>query len=203
MSTVVHAKKREVGHRSVLTELRQVGFVPAVVYGYKTESTPIAINARDYEKTLRENVKNSVVTLELDGKKINAVLNAAQKCALKGTLVHLDFLAVNMSDALEVSVPVSITGDSVGVREGGVLQQPNREVILKVKPSDIPESIEIDISALEIAGTLAVSDIRSASTFKILDTDDLLLVTISAPIVEAESAKVDEEASIEANNAAK
>ncbi|MGE7920997.1 50S ribosomal protein L25 [Viridibacillus sp. NPDC093762] len=146
MSSVVHAKKRKVENHSALTELRKRGFVPAVVYGYKTEATPITINAREYEKALRSDGKNSIVILEIDGKNLNAVLNEAQKCALKGTLVHLDFLAVNMSDALEVSVPVNLTGDSVGAKEGGILQQPNREVTIKVKPSDIPESIEVDIS---------------------------------------------------------
>lgn len=187
MSIVVPTKKREVGNHSTLTELRQRGFVPAVVYGYKTEATPIAISAREYEKALRLDGKNSIVTLEIDGKKLNAVLNEAQKCALKGTLVHLDFLAVNMSNALEVSVPVNLTGDSVGAKEGGVIQQPNREVTVKVRPSDIPESIEVDISTLEIGDTLVVGDIRSISTFEILDTDDCLLVTVSAP-------KADEEA---------
>ncbi|KOO48228.1 50S ribosomal protein L25/general stress protein Ctc [Viridibacillus arvi] len=197
MSTVVHAKKRKVENHSALTELRQRGFVPAVVYGYKTEATPITINAREYEKALRLDGKNSIVTLEIDGKKLNAVLNEAQKCALKGTLVHLDFLAVNMSDALEVSVPVNLIGDSVGVKEGGILQQPNREVTVKVKPSDIPESIEVDISTLEIGDTLAVGDIRSTSTFEILDTDDFLLVTVSVPTVEVESTEVDEKATSE------
>jgi large subunit ribosomal protein L25 len=197
MSTVVHAKKRKVENHSALTELRQRGFVPAVVYGYKTEATPITINAREYEKALRLDGKNSIVTLEIDGKKLNAVLNEAQKCALKGTLVHLDFLAVNMSDVLEVSVPVNLIGDSVGVKEGGILQQPNREVTVKVKPSDIPESIEVDISTLEIGDTLAVGDIRSTSTFEILDTDDFLLVTVSVPTVEVESTEVDEKATSE------
>ncbi|MGE7838975.1 50S ribosomal protein L25/general stress protein Ctc [Viridibacillus arvi] len=197
MSTVVHAKKRKVENHSALTELRQRGFVPAVVYGYKTEATPITINAREYEKALRLDGKNSIVTLEIDGKKLNAVLNEAQKCALKGTLVHLDFLVVNMSDALEVSVPVNLIGDSVGVKEGGILQQPNREVTVKVKPSDIPESIEVDISTLEIGDTLAVGDIRSTSTFEILDTDDFLLVTVSVPTVEVESTEVDEKATSE------
>ncbi|MGG0663354.1 50S ribosomal protein L25/general stress protein Ctc [Viridibacillus arvi] len=197
MSTVVHAKKRKVENHSALTELRQRGFVPAVVYGYKTEATPITINAREYEKALRLDGKNSIVTLEIDGKKLNAVLNEAQKCALKGTLVHLDFLAVNMSDALEVSVRVNLIGDSVGVKEGGIIQQPNREVTVKVKPSDIPESIEVDISTLEIGDTLAVGDIRSTSTFEILDTDDFLLVTVSVPTVEVESTEVDEKATSE------
>ncbi|MGE7934296.1 50S ribosomal protein L25/general stress protein Ctc [Viridibacillus arvi] len=197
MSTVVHAKKRKVENHSALTELRQRGFVPAVVYGYKTEATPITINAREYEKALRLDGKNSIVTLEIDGKTLNAVLNEAQKCALKGTLVHLDFLAVNMSDALEVSVPVNLIGDSVGVKEGGILQQPNREVTVKVKPSDIPESIEVDISTLEIGDTLVVGDIRSTSTFEILDTDDFLLVTVSVPTVEVKSTEVDEKATSE------
>lgn len=116
---------------------------------------------------------------------------------IEGNISSLRFLVVNMSDALEVSVPVNLTGDSVGVKEGGILQQPNREVTVKVKPSDIPESIEVDISTLEIGDTLAVGDIRSTSTFEILDTDDFLLVTVSAPTVEVESTEVDEKATSE------
>lgn len=181
MHTIVHAKNRQAGHRSVISGLRKSGFVPAVVYGFETDSTPIAINARDFEKTLREDGKNAVITLDIEGKKINVVLNDAQKDTLKGRLVHLDFLAVNMDKSLEIDIPIIVKGESIGVKNGGVLQQPSREVQLSVIPSEIPENIEVDVSTLDIGDRLAVSDIRHKIPYNIISDDDLILVAISAP----------------------
>ena len=75
-------------------------------------------------------------------------MNDYQMNVLKGEMIHVDFLAINMKEELEVSVQVHLVGTSVGVSEGGMIQQPNREVTIKVKPSDIPENIEVDVSGL-------------------------------------------------------
>lgn len=186
MSTSIKAKAREAHKRSVKTELRNTGYVPAIVYGFKTESTPIAVNEKELEKTIRTEGRNAILSLDVDGKKVNAVLKEVQKEPLKGKLIHLDFLAVSMRQELEVEVPVVAAGTSVGVKEGGVLQQPNRELKLTVKPSDIPENIEVDITELAIGDTLTVGDIRDKVDFTIVDEDDVVLVTVSAPVSEAE-----------------
>ena len=186
MSTSIKAKAREAHKRSVKTELRKTGYVPAIVYGFKTESTPISVNEKELEKTIRTEGRNAILSLDVDGKKVNAVLKEVQKEPLKGKLIHLDFLAVSMRQELEVEVPVVATGTSVGVKEGGVLQQPNRELKLTVKPSDIPENIEVDITELAIGDTLTVGDIRDKVDFTIVDEDDVVLVTVSAPVSEAE-----------------
>ena len=186
MSTSIKAKAREAHKRSVKTELRKTGYVPAIVYGFKTESTPIAVNEKELEKTIRTEGRNAILSLDVDGKKVNAVLKEVQKEPLKGKLIHLDFLAVSMRQELEVEVPVVATGTSVGIKEGGVLQQPNRELKLTVKPSDIPENIEVDITELAIGDTLTVGDIRDKVDFTIVDEDDVVLVTVSTPVSEAE-----------------
>lgn len=181
MATTVKAQSREKGKQSNLTSLRGEGFVPAVVYGYKTESSTIAVNELDLLKTLREVGRNGVMKLDVDGKAVNVVLSDYQMDVLKGKFVHADFLAINMSEELDVNVTVVPTGDSAGVKEGGVLNQPNREVTIKVKPSAIPDSIEVDVTDLAIGESLTVADIREKSEFNILNEDDFTLVSVSAP----------------------
>lgn len=186
MSTAIQSKTRETKTRSALTALRKDGFIPSVVYGYNTESTPIAVREGDLLKTLREVGRNGVIKLEVDGKQLNVVLNDFQEDALKGDIRHVDFLAIDMSEELEVDVTVHLVGESVGEKEGGVVQQPNREVTIKVKPSDIPESFDVDISEMQIGDTITVADVRGKSKFEILTDDEYALVLISAPRSEAE-----------------
>ena len=181
MTTTVKTQTRDIAQQSNLTKLRDEGFVPAVVYGYKTDTSSIAVSEKDLLKTLREVGRNGVMSLDVDGKKVNVVLSDYQMDVLKGKFVHADFLAINMTDELEVSVTVVTTGDSVGVNEGGVLNQSNREVTIKVKPSAIPESIEVDVTELAIGDTLTVGDIREKSEFNILNEDDFALVSVTAP----------------------
>lgn len=197
MATTVKTKSREKGKQSNLTELRHDGFVPAVVYGYKTESTTISVSELDLLRTLREVGRNGVMKLDVDGKPVNVVLSDYQMDVLKGKFVHADFLAINMSDELEVTVTVSFTGDSAGVREGGVLNQPNREVTVKVKPSEIPDSIEIDVTDLEIGDTLTVGDIRGKTNFNILNEDDFTLASVSAPRSDEELETTADEPSVD------
>ncbi|MBD7986063.1 50S ribosomal protein L25/general stress protein Ctc [Sporosarcina sp. Sa2YVA2] len=194
MSTAIQSKSREVKTRSALSALRNEGFIPSVVYGYKTESTPIAVSERDLLFTLRETGRNGVIKLNVDGKDLNVVLNDYQADALKGDIRHADFLAINMTEELEVEVSVNLVGQSVGEKEGGTVQQPNFEVLIKVKPSDIPESFDVDVSGLGIGDSITVGDIRDKSKFEILNDDNHSLVLISAPRTEAEMEELEGDA---------
>ena len=201
--TTVKTQTRETGKQSNLTELRHEGFVPAVVYGYKTDSTTIAVSEIDLLKTLREVGRNGVMKLDVDGKSVNVVLSDYQMDVLKGKFVHADFLAINMSDELDVNVTVHLTGDSAGVREGGVLNQPNRELTVKVKPSEIPDSIDIDVSELAMGETLTVGDVREKIKFNVMNEDDFTLASVGAPRSDeelettADEPAVDESAEVE------
>ena len=192
MSTTIQSELRVKGQHSTITELRTAGFVPAVVYGYKTEATSISVSERDLLKTLRVTGRNGVMKLQLEGNEVNVVLNDYQSDPLKGTVLHADFLAINMTEELEVSVQINLVGESKGEKDGGVIQQPNWELDIKVKPADIPETYDIDISDLEIGDTLTVADIREKSKYEILSEDDYALVSISAPRSEEELEALDE-----------
>ncbi|QUW20685.1 50S ribosomal protein L25/general stress protein Ctc [Sporosarcina sp. Marseille-Q4063] len=192
MSTTIQSELRVKGQHSTITELRAAGFVPAVVYGFETEATPISVSERDLLKTLRVTGRNGVMKLQVDGNEVNVVLNDYQADPLKGTVLHADFLAINMTEELEVSVQINLVGESKGEKEGGIISQPNWELDIKVKPTDIPESFDIDISDLEIGDTITVADIREKSKYEILSEDEYALVTISAPRSEEELEALDE-----------
>ena len=186
MTTVIQAKKRETGRRSLLTQLRKGGRLAAVLYGYQTESTPISLDYKETEKAVRKFGYTSVFSIELDGKKVNAVLSDIQRCPLKGHVKHVDFLSVDMSEELEVDVPLAFIGHAVGVRSGGVLTQPNHTVKVKVRPDEMPDVIEVNVSKLAIGDTLTVAHIRSQLAYKILQDDDFTLATVSPPTVNVE-----------------
>lgn len=194
MSTVVKTQKRD---KKENAKLRNSGFIPAIVYGFELESQSIAVNEKDFVKTLREVGRNGVIKLDVDGKSVNVVLSDYQMNILKGQMIHADFLAINMKEELEVNVAVNVTGDSVGVSEGGMLQQPNREITITVKPSDIPDSIDIDVSGMAIGDTLTVADVRDKVGYPISNDDDFTLVTVSAPRVEAETEETETESETE------
>ncbi|ARD48455.1 50S ribosomal protein L25/general stress protein Ctc [Sporosarcina sp. P37] len=178
--------------KSTVKQLRNDGWIPSVVYGYQTESTPIAVKERDLLDTLRETGRNGVIKLNVDGKDVNVVLSDYQSDVLTGFLTHADFLAINMTEELEVDVHLNLVGEAPGEKEGGTLQQPQWEVTVRVKPSEIPEHIDVDISELQIGETILVGDIRDKVKFEIVNDDETALVTISAPRSEAEMEALDE-----------
>lgn len=199
MSTTLKSEMRETKKKSNLTQLRKDGFVPAIVYGYKMEATPVSVTENDLLKTLKVTGRNGVLKLDVGGKNVDVVLSDYQAGALKGDIRHADFLAINMTEELEVDVQVHLVGPSIGEKEGGVVQQPNFELRIKVKPSEIPESFEIDITKLQIGETITVADIREKSKFEILSDDEHSLVLISAPRTEQEMEALESEPSEDAD----
>ena len=183
MDIVLEAKPREPGARSTLTKLRNEGQLPGVIYGYNVDNNPVILDYKEMAKAVQKFGRTSVFKIDLEGKQINAVLTDIQRCALKGTVKHVDLLSINMSEELEVDVPVTVIGEAAGVNEGGVLMQPVRELKIKVKPSDIPESIEVDASNVGMNESISVAEIRSTVSFEILNADEDTLVSVTPPVV--------------------
>lgn len=187
----IQSNLRETDKKTV-SQLRKDGWIPSVVYGFETENTSIAVKERDLLDTLRETGRNGVIKLNVDGKDVNVVLNDYQADVLTGFLTHADFLAINMTEELEVDVTINLVGDAPGEKAGGTVQQPVWEITVRVKPSDIPEHIDVDVSELQIGETITVADIREKVKFEILTEDEVGLVMISAPRTEEEMEALDE-----------
>jgi len=186
LSSVLEAKERTEFRNSELTRIRNEGNIPAVVYGSKMESKSVYLNGPDFIKTMREVGRNGVFSLNLNGSQVNVILNDYQSDPIKNDILHADLLAVDMSKEIEANVRISLVGDAAGVKDGGVMQQPLYEVSITATPGNIPQSIDVDVSNLQVGETITVADIRMNRNFSINHEDDETICSILPPKQEEE-----------------
>ncbi|WP_321388543.1 50S ribosomal protein L25/general stress protein Ctc [uncultured Enterococcus sp.] len=178
MSVSLEVQERAVRPRSLRNELRHSGKIPAVVYGYQIESTPITVDEKELTKILRDNGANTVISLSVGGKKINTLVYKTQLDTFTSKIKHVEFLAVNMSEATEVEAEIVLTGESAGVKSGGVLAQNLYSVIVSATPENLPESVEVDISGLAIGDALTIADIPKNDKFTIVTDGEEQIVSV-------------------------
>lgn len=186
MADVLEAKKREVKHHSSSRRLRRNGCIPGVVYGYQTENTPVYVNYAEFEKLLRKNGRNAVFSLNVNGTQRNVMVHEVQTDPLKNKIIHVDFLAVNMSEDVDATVRVVLSEESAGVKEGGVLQQALHELSITTKPDQIPDAITVDVSNLQVGENITVADIRGQYGFTINHEDTETICSVLPPRQEEE-----------------
>jgi len=182
MSITLKATKREDLTKSNTKKLRHEGFVPGVVYGKAQDSKNIAVDSIAFYKTIRDEGRNAVLSLEIENESpVNVMLQEYQMDSLKDELIHVDFYAVDMSEEINVEVPIRLEGEETVSKNGGVLQQPKYELQVRGKPGTFPEDIVVDVSSLEIGEGLTVADIPENNDYKILDEQEETIVTVVAP----------------------
>ncbi|MGD6819083.1 50S ribosomal protein L25/general stress protein Ctc [Metabacillus sp. 84] len=201
MSTTIKAQERKNLKNSATRAIRLQGHVPGIIYGYKTENKAVSLDSIDLLKTLRDEGRNAIIKLDVDGKTHSVMVNDMQMDTMKNEILHADFLAVNLDSEVDVEVPLHLTGDAQGVKDGGVLQQPLYQVSVTAKPSDIPQSIEVDISNLAVNDTITVSDLKDEKKYTINNEDDEVIASILPPQAEEEIDSGEEQEPGEPENA--
>lgn len=176
-------------------QLRRDQMMPAVIYGKGNETQSIAVNYRDFDRLLRTFGQSSLIKVDVDGEVTPALIREVQRDTLKDTILHADFLRVSLDEEIQFELPIILKGDAEGVKMGGVLQHQKRMVAAKSLARYMPESVEIDISNLNIGDTLTVGDIAIDEKVEILDDPEEVIVSVLAPRVEepAEEAEEGEE----------
>ncbi|WP_210367663.1 50S ribosomal protein L25/general stress protein Ctc [Bacillus sp. REN3] len=200
MNAVLKANERKGTKGSSLRRLRKEGNIPAVVYGKDVQSTPIYFSSTDFLKTIRESGRNGVISLEVGGSKHNVMLTEYQEDYIKNEVIHADFLVVDKDSKVHTTVRIDLVGDSAGVRDGGVLQQPVHEINITGTPGSIPEAIELDITDLKVGENLMVSDIKPEN-YEINDDESTVIASILPPKVEEEIDSGEEQEPGEPKNA--
>jgi large subunit ribosomal protein L25 len=167
-------------------KLRQKGLVPAICYGPKTEPVPLTLDPKELMKTIHMGENVLIDLMIQDGKK------AAQKVVVVRDLqidpvmdqyIHADLFEVVMDEEISVEVPIVLVGKAEGVKIGGVMEQITREITVECLPSDIPQTIEVDVSHLNIGDAIHIGDIELEKG-KILVDPTTTLATVVPPTVE-------------------
>lgn len=187
MAVKLKADKRDNNTKSYIRGLREEGVVPAVVYGKGKEPVSVAVDSVDLLKTVRDEGKNAIISLDIKGESVDVMLHDYQTDPLKASLVHADFYVVNMSEARNVEVPIQLEGEAPGSNEGGVLQQPLFDLEISAKPNDIPDQITVDVSKLEVGDSISVGDLPTDGAYEILTDADTTIATVTAPTAEIET----------------
>ena len=181
--------------------LRRSGMVPAVVYGNKIAPTHIQLNTRDVTNVLRHAGRNSLITLDVgDGSAPKMVLTReVQRDPIKRVIQHIDFYEVSMTEKITAEVRIICTGEPADVKSGaGVLLQEMDALDIRCLPSDLIESVTVDVSGLAIDGVIYVRDIQIPQAIEVMDEPDEEVVRVTR-FVEAkeEEAPIAEPSEIE------
>lgn len=178
---------------------RAAGRVPAVLYGPEMETLQLSVDARELWHALHTDAgTNVLIDLQLDGEEYLSMPREVQRDILRGTLLHVDLVRIRRDVAIQVNVPVHPVGESAGVKEGGVLEHHLWELHIEVLPTNVPESIEIDISELQIGDSLRVeSAIIPEGVTVLTPAEETILAVVPPPVLELPEEEVAEGEAVE------
>ncbi len=161
--------RTETGSRAC-GRLRRSGNVPCVVYTNGNEATLLKADSQTIEKAI---ASPHILALDIDNKEEkNVLLQEAQWDYLTNTLVHVDFKEIRMDEKLQTEVPLIAVGEPVGLSQGGLLDQQLFEVTVECFPADLPEKIEVDVSALEMGDHFQIGDLQAPENVEIIYADE-------------------------------
>ncbi|MEJ7785623.1 MAG: 50S ribosomal protein L25 [Solirubrobacteraceae bacterium] len=186
-STSLTIEPRESEHSRATRRLRREGRVPGILYGRGGDPLCFSVDARD----LRIAMAGTGAVFELAGDGTGttaAVLKETQRHPVRGDVMHVDLLRVDLSQPIHAMVALHLVGaeDAPGTRDGGVLEQVTREINIEALPSEIPDSIDFDVSAMEINDTATLEQLQAPAGVTLLDDLETTIANLSPPRLEVE-----------------
>jgi large subunit ribosomal protein L25 len=183
---VLQAKKRTVIGKQV-KQLRRQGLLPAVVYGNNMEPVNITLDAHTAGLSIPRLTSSSIVTIELDGKQIPALVREKQKNYVKGVYTHIDFLAVSLTEKLRTYVSLHFHGTAPAVKDfQAAIVTSMEEIEVEALPADLPERIEVDLSGLaKVGDAIHVRDLVIPAKVEVLSDGNEIVVVATATKEEA------------------
>ena len=192
------AKKRDLQGSANVRRLRGKGILPGVIYADGKEATAIELNAHNFEQLLHHHSSETVlIELEVEGEgTISALVKEVQHHPVSGDLLHVDLQRMDAKKAIQVEIDVNPVGEAEGVKLGGSLDLVMHTISVECLPGDLVDSLDVDVSALDIGSSLQVSDLKIDSKYKLIGDPEAIVITISGPRAEEEE-EADEDAATE------
>jgi large subunit ribosomal protein L25 len=194
---------REERGSAAARRMRKEGLIPGVVYGGGGEPTAISVAERELRKALTsDHGLNAILDVKVNGETRPVILKEYQRDPISSRVTHVDLVVVRLDRAIQTAVSIEIVGDSPGAKEGGVLQQVAREVLVEALPMEVPDRIEADISALGIGDSLRLGDLAELEGVRFVDDPETVIATVTVPTrveepeVEAEEGEEGEEGAV-------
>ena len=197
----IHASKRDGVGKGASRRLRRSGdVIPAIMYGSDQEAVSITLGVNEINKAMQnEAFFSQIIDVQVDGGSQQALVRDVQRNPVSGKVLHMDFLRVSANTEIEVNVPLHFLGEEecVGVRlGGGIITHLMTDVEIRCLPADLPEFIEVDVSALELNELIHLSEIKVPAGVVIMalehEDDDRAIVSVQPPRVETEEEPSDE-----------
>jgi large subunit ribosomal protein L25 len=194
---VIDAVKRTLIGKQVKA-LRREGKLPAIMYGSTIEPTAILMDLKSASTTLNHLASSALVTINLEGEALVSIVREKQRNVLTGALTHVDFQVVSMKEKIRTNVSIEIRGEAPAIKNfNGILVQNVDQLEIEALPSDLPESIVVDVSGLETIGkSIHLSDLVLPEKVTVLEDPNLILVVITAPAAEEVEEAVVEEVAV-------
>jgi len=181
--------RKEKGKNKV-KDLRQKGFIPAIIYGAKKEPLMIKVPQREFLRLVHTyHLESVVINLKIDADKkkktLPSLIKEIQYDPVKGDIIHIDFNEISLRKSIKINVPITTKGEPQGVKqEGGSLEHILWEVEVECLPTDIPKEIIVDVSALKIGDAIHIKDIIFPPKVKVLNDPEAIVLSVSAPLKE-------------------
>jgi large subunit ribosomal protein L25 len=187
--------RRERSGKEIAKKLRAGGKVPAVVYGGHKESVAIEVDRKSVSELIQksEHGVRSIFLLKMSGtdQQRHAMIKDIQIDPISRRMTHIDFVRVVMDEVVRVTIPVHLTGTSIGVKEGGLLDWQVRDLHVECLPGAIPDTIDVDVTALGVHDYYRISDLKLPEGVKVLDDSERVVVGITHAKAEAVEATAD------------
>ncbi len=192
MKTVeLNAVARENVGKAATKQVRSKSRIPAVVYGRKTKPIPVEIDYREFERVIHTKAGgNVVINLKVSGAKKSdhtVIIKEIQHHPVDDAIRHVDLTVISLTEKIRVYVNVTVKGESIGVKEGGILDVVRHQVEVECLPTQIPEKLEVDISGLNIGDSIHVKDINFPQGVVCLLQAEEVVVAVHTPKEEKEA----------------
>lgn len=179
------AKRRDVFGKK-LKKYRKAGLLPAVVYGHNFDSLPLFVDKKDFKKVYKQAGTSTILTLELEDKKLNVIVHDIAKDPISQEPEHVDFYHIKMTEKITAEVPLKFVGEAPAAKIYGAIIVKNFEKIeVECYPSDLPHEIEVDLSLLtEIDSVIYVKDLNIPEKVKVLVDEEEAVAVATPPSAE-------------------